>query len=41
MIQTRYLERRREVIDDDAVEEMMEEMGDPMLELPEVSVACF
>ncbi|KAA0042591.1 hypothetical protein IC582_022552 [Cucumis melo] len=36
LIQTRRLQRRREIVDDNAAAEVLEEMGDSLLEPPEV-----
>lgn len=36
LIQTRHVQRRRDVVDDSLTSEVMEEMGDSMLEPPEV-----
>ncbi|XP_010483979.1 PREDICTED: uncharacterized protein LOC104762398 [Camelina sativa] len=39
LIQTRHVQRRRDVVDDSLASEVMEEMGDSMLEPPEVQEA--
>ncbi|WZZ00494.1 hypothetical protein YC2023_072822 [Brassica napus] len=39
LIQTRHVQRRRDVVDDSLTSEIMEEMGDSMLEPPEVQEA--
>ncbi|KAL1203907.1 hypothetical protein V5N11_011753 [Cardamine amara subsp. amara] len=39
LIQTRHVQRRRDVVDDSLTSEVMEEMGDSMLEPPEVQEA--
>ena len=36
LIQTRHMQRRRDVIDDNVAAEVIEEMGDSLLEPPEV-----
>ena len=36
LIQTRHMQRRRDVIDDNDSAEVIEEMGDSLLEPPEV-----
>lgn len=36
LIQTRRLQRRREIVDDNAAAEVLEEIGDSLLEPPEV-----
>lgn len=38
LIQTRHVQRRRDVVDDSLTSEIMEEMGDSMLEPPEVHI---
>jgi hypothetical protein len=38
LIQTRHVQRRRDVVDDSLASEVMEEMGDSMLEPPEVHI---
>lgn len=37
LIQTRHMQRRRDVVDDNLAAEVIEEMGDNMLEPPEVT----
>lgn len=37
LIQTRHMQRRRDVIDDNLAAEVIEEMGDTMWEPPEVN----
>lgn len=39
LIQTRHVQRRRDVVDDSLTSEIMEEMGDSMLEPPEVHIS--
>lgn len=41
MIQTRNMQRRRDVIDDNLAAEVIEEMGDSMWDPPEVQNQCF
>ena len=39
LIQTRHMQRRRDVIDDNLAAEVIEEMGDSMWEPPEVQIS--
>lgn len=41
LIQSRHVQRRRDVVDDSLTSEVMEEMGDSMLEPPEVHIDYF